>query len=180
MFGHVFSTTSTASHHHHLHLMLEQESLVRTQEEQRPAGRNCHGNALDLPTRSFCSGGDGSALFITWLELLRRLSGFCATCGAFKEYYNSVLDIQRLTMEIISYWMFFNEAISKQWPTFLWKCGTERPLYTRTTCTKCEGERNFLIPYHKRHNGKKPYPQLKRFWTHILIYITQTETAEHT
>lgn len=57
---------------------------------------------------------NGRALFITWLELLLLLAGFCTTCSAFKGYYNSVLDIQRLTMEIVSYWTFFNEAASKQ------------------------------------------------------------------
>lgn len=57
---------------------------------------------------------NGTALFVTWLELLLCLSGFCTTSGAFKEYYNSVLDVQRLTVEIVSPWMFFNEATSKQ------------------------------------------------------------------
>lgn len=124
MFGRIFSTTSKASCNHHLHLMLEEESLCQKATRTKFHRSDCHGNALNLPTRSSCSGGFTTALFITWLEL----SGFCTTCRAFKEYYNNVLDIQRLTMEIVSYWTFFNEATSKQRPKFLWKCRSERLL----------------------------------------------------
>lgn len=43
-------------------------------------------------------------------------------------------------MEIVTYWTFFNEATSKQWPKFLWKRGTERLLYRRTRTINVKGK----------------------------------------